>query len=340
MSDFALLAPAPSRRPAWRVLTGHLLLGAAWWTIFLLALEPGNLLRAAGTGHPLPFGPEALRITGASLLGAASAPAVLLLTRHFPFEGAGRWRNAGTQAAGIAALTIILIVISCLLAASSGVGNADILRQLVENGPIVAFCLAGFFAVANALQPRRQDGSRNAPDARRAGKILRPVKPTAVLSLASALQFTGRRSVTATREDAGAPPVPAGPYLAEIPVKTRGGLLLVSLDEVDWMETQGNYLAVHAGASVHLIRETSTRLEMQLDPDRFVRVHRQTLVALDRIRELRHLRGGDAELRLVDGTCLRLSRSYRAGIQSRLQGSTSGLGPAAAELAMGASGFL
>lgn len=280
MSDFALSDPVHPSRSGRRGLTAALALGAAWWAVFLLALEPGNLLRAASVGHPLPFGSEALRIAGASLLGAASAPAVLLLTRRFPVKGAGRWRNGAAQAAGIAALAVGLIVVSCLLAGLGDVGDTDIPGQLAENGPVVAFCLGGFVAVAHALQ-------------------------------------FGRRGA---REDRAAPPASAKPYLSEIPVKTRGGLVVVRLDEVDWIETQGNYLALHTGRAVHLIRETSARLEPRLDPERFARVHRRTLVALDRIRELRPLRGRDAELRLADGTRLRLSRSYRGRIQSQLKG--------------------
>ena len=280
MSDIALPDPVIPNRPAGWGLTGQLLIGAAWWAVFLLALEPGNLLRAAGLGHPLQFGREALRITGASLLGAASSPAVLLLTRRFPVEGARRWRNAATQAAAIAALTAALIVVSCWLAGMGDIGDTDISGQLAENGPVVAFCLTGFVAVAHALRvPRRE-----------------------------------------SRKERAAPAAAATPYLADIPVKTRRGLVIVRLEEVDWIETQGNYLALHAGPAVHLIRETSARLQARLDPERFVRIHRRTLVALDRVREVRPLGGGDAELWLENGARLRLSRSYRSSIQSKLQG--------------------
>jgi hypothetical protein len=254
-------------------------LGAAYWAAFLLALEPGNVLRAADLGHPLPIGPEAARIAGASLLGALSAPAVLVLARRFPVEGVRRWRHGAVQAAGVAGLTVGLIVVSCLLAGLGGFdGSTDVPGQLAENGPLVAFCLAGLVALAHAL--RRHEG----------------------------------------RKDRSASPLPARPYLTEIPVKARGGLVVVPLEDVDWIETQGNYLALHVGPAVHLIRETSARLEPRLDPERFARVHRRTLVALDRVRELRPLGGGDAELRLADGTRLRLSRSYRGPVQSRIQG--------------------
>jgi hypothetical protein len=279
MTDLALSAPLPPRPPRQR-LAVELALGAAYWAAFLLALEPGNALRAASLGHPLPLMPETARIAGASLLGAVSAPPVLLLARRFPLAGARRWFNAGVQAASITGLAASLVAASCLLASlGSFDGDTDVAAQLAENGPLVAFCLIGFAALAHALHFRRQE------------------KPV----------------------DRPAPSASTPAFVQEIVVKARGGMVIVPLSEVDWIETQGNYLALHAGGAVHLIRETSAKLEQRLDPARFARIHRRTLVALDRIRELKPLGGGDADLVLANGAQLRLSRSYRPQIQRRLQ---------------------
>jgi hypothetical protein len=279
MADIALPAPRSSS-PSRLRLVAELALGAAYWAAFLLALEPGNAFRAAGLGHPLPLGPETARIAGASLLGAVSAPPVLFLVRRFPVAGAQRWRNAAMQAASITGLAIGLVAASCLLASlGSFDGETDVTGQLAENGPLVAFCLIGFAALAHALHFRRQE------------------KPA----------------------DRPAAPLSAPTFLREIAVKTRGGVVIVPLGEVDWIETQGNYLALHIGATVHLIRETSIKFEQQLDPARFARIHRRTLVALDRVRELKPLGGGDAELLLAGGVRLRLSRSYRSQIRDWLQ---------------------
>jgi DNA-binding LytR/AlgR family response regulator len=94
-------------------------------------------------------------------------------------------------------------------------------------------------------------------------------------------------------------------------VKTRGRVTLVELDDVDWIETQGNYLALHVGSAVHLIRESHARFEEGLDPARFARIHRRMIVAVDRIGDIAPLGAGDAALRLKDGTELRVSRSFR-----------------------------
>jgi hypothetical protein len=111
------------------------------------------------------------------------------------------------------------------------------------------------------------------------------------------------RGEPAKREAAG--------YLTHLPVRSRGRTTLVALDEVDWIETQGNYLALHAGPAEHLVRESLSALEPRLDPRRFVRIHRRVLVAADRVAEITGIGAGDAALRLRDGTELRLSRSYR-----------------------------
>jgi two-component system LytT family response regulator len=111
-----------------------------------------------------------------------------------------------------------------------------------------------------------------------------------------------------------------GGFATTVPIRSRGKLILLPLDAVDWIETQGNYLALHAGAAEHLIRETSIGFEAKIDPDRFARIHRQTIVALDRISAIAALPSGDATITLKDGTALRMSRGYRDGVRKRFEG--------------------
>jgi two-component system LytT family response regulator len=108
------------------------------------------------------------------------------------------------------------------------------------------------------------------------------------------------------------------PWLTHLTVTARGRQTRLALADVDWIETQGNYLALHASGQVHLVRETSRRLEARLDPDRFLRIHRRIIVALDRAECLSLLDGGDAELTLRGGTILRVSRSHRRALRSRM----------------------
>jgi two-component system LytT family response regulator len=80
------------------------------------------------------------------------------------------------------------------------------------------------------------------------------------------------------------------------------------------VETAGNYVEVHAGKQAYLVRETLDALLEKLDPRRFARVHRKTIVNLDRIQELQAWSHGDFTVVLKDGTKLRMSRRYRQNV--------------------------
>ncbi len=100
-------------------------------------------------------------------------------------------------------------------------------------------------------------------------------------------------------------------HLDRIVVKSGGSLVFVKTAEIDWIEAEGNYVRLHVGAASHLVRDTIGRLEESLDPGRFLRVHRSTIVNLDRVREVHPLFHGEYRVVLDDGTKLRLSRGYR-----------------------------
>ncbi|HTE51778.1 MAG TPA: LytTR family transcriptional regulator DNA-binding domain-containing protein [Kofleriaceae bacterium] len=94
-------------------------------------------------------------------------------------------------------------------------------------------------------------------------------------------------------------------------IRASGRLVFLRTDEIDYIEAEGNYVRVHAGAADHQLRETLSRLETQLDPDRFLRIHRSTIVNLDRVKEIQPLFHGEHRVVLRDGTELTLSRGYR-----------------------------
>ncbi len=99
--------------------------------------------------------------------------------------------------------------------------------------------------------------------------------------------------------------------LTRLVVKSAGRIVFLRVEEIDWVEAADNYVRVHAGRESHLIRETLQSLENCLNPEKFLRIHRSTLVNLDRIRELRPIFHGDYLVKLNDGTELTLSRNYR-----------------------------
>jgi two-component system LytT family response regulator len=104
-------------------------------------------------------------------------------------------------------------------------------------------------------------------------------------------------------------------HLDRLVIKSGGRVLFLKADEVDWIEAAGNYVRLHVARETFLLRETVTAIERKLDPRKFVRIHRSTVVNLERIKELQPLFHGDHQVTLIDGNRLTLSRSYRENLE-------------------------
>ena len=107
-------------------------------------------------------------------------------------------------------------------------------------------------------------------------------------------------------------------YLTRVMIKVSGRVMLLKVDEVDFIEADGNYVKLHVRQKAHLLREKMHDLESQLDPEKFVRIHRSVIVNLDRIKEMHPHFNGDYMVVLEDGRQLRLSRSRRENLIHRL----------------------
>ena len=107
-------------------------------------------------------------------------------------------------------------------------------------------------------------------------------------------------------------------YLERIIIRTGGRVLFRNTSEIDWIEAYGNYVRLHFGKSVYLLRETIGHLEARLDPAKFTRIHRSTLVQINRIREMQPQLAGQYRAMLRDGTKLTLSRRYRRNLKHLL----------------------
>jgi two-component system LytT family response regulator len=108
-------------------------------------------------------------------------------------------------------------------------------------------------------------------------------------------------------------------YLRRIPVKSSRGTTLVLTEEIDWIASAGHYLELHSGSETHLIREKLSQIEARLDPQFFMRIHRSTIVNLDRIKSLHPLFNGDHLVILKNGRELNLSRTYHEMLMRRLK---------------------
>jgi two-component system LytT family response regulator len=256
-------------------------LAFVYWLVCMTVLEPGNVAGALDAGVRPHWGSEALRLVVAGLLGAAATPALLLLAECFPLQGRARWRHVALQGAGLALLALGLILVSCVLAA--WMLRRELAPRLADiNRELFANGLLVLLCLSGFL---------------------------AIVQIAARLSRSTLMSGAAPSE---------GAWPAHLPIKDRGRLIVLDLAAVDWIESQGNYQALHAGDGVHLIRETSASLAARLDPARFVRIHRRTLVALDRVRQIEPLANGDAIVRLTTGAELRLARGHRDGLRRRL----------------------
>lgn len=99
-------------------------------------------------------------------------------------------------------------------------------------------------------------------------------------------------------------------HLERIAVKTTSRVVFLSVDEIDWIGAAGNYVELHVGEQIHLLRDSLKAMEGKLDPATFVRVHRSHIVNLDRVRTMEPWFHGEYVLVLEDGTELRASRTY------------------------------
>lgn len=101
-------------------------------------------------------------------------------------------------------------------------------------------------------------------------------------------------------------------------IKSGGAVYFLDAEEIDWIEAANNSVRFHAGGKRHLMRATIRSVEEQLDEQAFARIHRSTIVRLDRIRKLVPQEHGDYLVVLRDGTELRMSRRRREELRARL----------------------
>src|SRR5262249_47132753 len=100
-------------------------------------------------------------------------------------------------------------------------------------------------------------------------------------------------------------------YRSRVTVKSSGRTHVIDLASVDWIQAADNYVRLHVQSREYLLRETLASFEAELDPARFVRIHRSVIVPIDRVATLVPASHGDAEVVLRDGTHLAASRTWR-----------------------------
>lgn len=164
----------------------------------------------------------------------------------------------------------------------------------------------------------------NAVAAERLGELLETVRRLADGGAAEGrgegvAALLGGGATAGATAAAGAPSNGAnGRYASRILVKQDGRMFFVKTTEIDWIEADRNYVRLHVGKTAHTIRERISHLEETLDPRLFARIHRSTIVNLNRVREMQQWFSGDYVVILEDGTRLRLSRHYRDRVEKQV----------------------
>ncbi|MCZ6526217.1 MAG: LytTR family DNA-binding domain-containing protein, partial [Gammaproteobacteria bacterium] len=104
-------------------------------------------------------------------------------------------------------------------------------------------------------------------------------------------------------------------YPEKITIKDDRKITLLPIREIDWVDAAGDYMCIHATGKIHIVRTTMKQLENQLDPVIFQRIHRSTIVNLNRVKEIISHINGEYNLVLNGDVELKMSRSYKDKLQ-------------------------
>lgn len=253
----------------------------------------------------------------------------------------------GEAASGAEAVRVIRETapdLVCLDVQMPGGDGFEVLRQL-EGGPmpLVLFVTAydehaqrafEVHAVDYVLKPvdadrfhrafeRARRQRADAMAATRLGELLDTVRKLAAGQAELTARVGGMAAAPAAVAGDGAagaerPATPDGGYPSRLMVRHQGRMAFVRTTDIDWVEADRNYVRLHVGDTVHVIRERISALADQLDPRIFARIHRSTIVNLNRVREMQQWFSGDYLVQLDTGTQLRLSRNYREAVERQL----------------------
>ena len=193
------------------------------------------------------------------------------------------------------------------------VDGFDVIKAIgVEEMPSIVFVTAYDEFALNAFEVNAIDYLLKPFDHERLAKAVERAKRLINANGSSDFETKLRKLLAETREEPR--------YLKRIPVKSSRGTSLVLTEEIDWIGSEGHYLELYVGRERHLIREKLGDLEQKLDPQNFARIHRSTIVNLNRVKSLHALFNGDQLVILENGRELNLSRTYSEEVIKRLVG--------------------
>jgi two-component system, LytTR family, response regulator len=221
--------------------------------------------------------------------------------------------EAANGVTGLAAVTDLAPDLLFLDVQMPGMNGFELLDRLPARRPEVIFSTAYDEYALRAFEVRAVDYLLKPFTNRRFAEAVAHAKSIALLRRqAEALAADVPEAVELTG-------IGSAHYLEQIAVKTSAGVILVAVEHIDWIEAAGDYVHLHAQGRAHLLRCPIGQLEARLDPHRFVRVHRATIVNLARLSELKAA-GDDALVAVLPhGVRRRISRQGRVQLEKALR---------------------
>jgi len=239
----------------------------------------------------------------------------LRLDRLQDIEVIAECRNGREATAAISALTPDLVFLDIEMPGQNGF---DVVREIQSDAmPLIIFVTAfdqyavsafEVHAIDYLLKPVEEERLAAAVTRARTQLVAAEAltQKSRLMHLITDLSGRSRRAVEATLTETSS--ASAQDRLA---LKDGSEILRLAISTIDWIDAAGDYMCIHAEGRTHVIRTTMKELETQLDPKRFQRIHRSTLVNVDRVERLIPHSNGDYFVILSGGTQLKLSRTYR-----------------------------
>ncbi|MDZ3822600.1 MAG: LytTR family DNA-binding domain-containing protein [Pseudoxanthomonas sp.] len=242
----------------------------------------------------------------------------LRLAGESDIEIVGECSNGDEAVRVIAAERPDLVFLDVQMPGTDGFG---VLRRLpLSSLPMVVFVTAYDHYAISAFETNAVDYLLKPVEEARLRQALFRIRETARARAAARQRdhllnllgtVTGQPELTLEQAlaDGAALPDPRRPV--RLAIRDGGRTVLVEESDIDWIDAAGDYMCIHAGGATHILRGTLRELEAKLDGNRFARIHRSTIVNVDRVRELRPHINGEYFLTLDGGHEVKLSRSYR-----------------------------
>lgn len=234
-----------------------------------------------------------------------------LLREHGEVEIVGECRNGREAVDSIKSHRPDLVFLDIQMPGGDGFDVVD--RVGLEHMPRVIFVTAHSVHAVRAFEVDALDYLLKPYDAERLKKAIQKARSSPVPHDNDRAEALLRllQSVERTRGESS--------YMRRLLVRNRGRAILARVEMVDWIEAAGKYVPLHCGDDVHLLRQGISELAKSLDPSKFQRIHRSTIVNLDSVREFQPTFHGQLHAILRDGNPLVVSRRYRSRLQSGIK---------------------